>query len=552
MIFGVLPVAEAEGAILAHSVKHGSGMFKKGRVLSIDDVTALAASGVATVFAAKLGSDDVPEDQAAAAVAQVTGGAGTTAQAPFTGRANLHAKTRGLAVVDTDRVRALNRLHESLTLATVQPFAIVEEREMVATVKVIPFAVPRAVLDQALAIIDGEPLVNVESFKAKRAGLVITKLPQTKPSIVVKSEDAMRERVAALGGELGSVTVVDHRIEAVEAAIREAAATGADPILVFGASAIVDRGDIIPSALVQAGGDVVHLGMPVDPGNLMMFGKLNETPVIGVPSCARSPKLNGFDWVLARVMAGVQVRREDIMDMGAGGLLAEIPTRPSPREVRPKPQRAPRVAAIVLAAGKSSRMGSNKLLEDLGGVPLVAITVSAAKASPVETVVVVTGRDAEEVSRAVTPLGVATVHNPLYEEGLASSLRAGLDALPADIDAAVICLGDMPLVPAGAIARLIAAFNPAEHRSICIPVSGGQRGNPVLWGAQHFVALKSLSGDKGARVLFDDFADQTVDVAVPDEGVLIDVDTPDALAAVRRSREPDKADPAPTSAHSAS
>ena len=155
------------------------------------------------------------------------------------------------------------------------------------------------------------------------------------------------------------------------------AQSACDPILVFGASAIVDRGDVIPSAVVKAGGEVLHLGMPVDPGNLMMLGALGDVPVIGVPSCARSPKLNGFDWVLARVMADVPVRPADIMDMGAGGLLAEIPTRPLPREGKPKPQRAPRVAAIVLAAGQSSRMGSNKLLADVGGLPMVRRTLDA-------------------------------------------------------------------------------------------------------------------------------------------------------------------------------
>jgi molybdenum cofactor cytidylyltransferase len=329
------------------------------------------------------------------------------------------------------------------------------------------------------------------------------------------------------------VKVVDHRIESVGAAIREASAAGTDPILVFGASAIVDRGDIIPSALVEAGGEVLHLGMPVDPGNLMMFGRLQATPVIGVPSCARSPKLNGFDWVLARVMAGVPVAAEDIMDMGAGGLLAEIPSRPAPREDRPKAQRAPRVAAIVLAAGTSSRMGSNKLLAEIGGAPLVAATVKAVKASPVETVTVVTGRDAEAVARAVEPSGARTVHNPDYAEGLATSLKAGLAALPPDADAVLVCLGDMPRVAPATIAKLIAAYNPAEHRSICVPSVNGRRGNPVLWGAQHFAALKGLSGDRGARVLFDELAEELVEVAVEDEGVLLDVDTPEALETVR-------------------
>ena len=531
MIFGEMPLSQSEGAILAHAVKHQGGMFKKGRTLTADDIALLAASGIATVFAARLSADDMPEDEAAAAVARIVGAEGTVAQAPFTGRANLHAATHGLAIVDTERVRALNRLHESLTLATVQPFAIVEEREMVATVKVIPFAVPRPVLEKALAIIGNEPLLRVAAFRNKRAGLVITRLPQTKPSIIAKSEEAMRERLSALGGTLEAVRVVPHGIAEVAEAIGEVRALGADPVLVFGASAIVDRGDIIPMAVRKAGGEVLHLGMPVDPGNLMMFGALGDVPVIGVPSCARSPKLNGFDWVLARVMAGVPVGAEDIMDMGAGGLLAEIPTRPSPREGKPKPQRAPRVVAVVLAAGQSSRFGTNKLLADIGGQPMIRRTVAAMRQAADQTIVV-TGRDAGEIEAALAGLPVSFVHNPHFAAGLSTSLRAGVEALSPDTDAALIALGDMPLVGPDVARRLIAAYNPAEHRSICVPVFNGERGNPVLWGRQHFEALKSLAGDKGARVLFDQHTDDIVEVPMPDDAVLRDADTPEALAAL--------------------
>lgn len=538
MEFGEIAADRAEGAILAHSVKHAGGVFKKGRVLTAADVATLTDAGIARVFAARLGADDVPEDAAAAAVARLIGGEGTTTQAPFTGRANLHASARGLVIVDAERVRALNRLHESLTLATALPFGIVDRREMVATVKVIPFAVPRAVLDEALTIAEAGPLVHVAAFSGKRAGLVITRLPQTKPSIIAKSEAAMRERIAALDGELTSVIVTDHAIAAVCDATHALQAEGCDPILIFGASAIVDRGDVIPSALVAAGGTVIHLGMPVDPGNLMMFGSLGRAPVIGVPSCARSPKLNGFDWVLARVMADVPVTAADIMDMGAGGLLAEIPTRPSPREGKPKAQRAPHVVALVLAAGQSARMGTNKLLADLDGQPMIRRTVAAIQSAAIESTIVVTGRDASHVAKALDGLAVCLVHNPDFAHGLSTSLRRGLEAVPAEADAVVVCLGDMPLVDAGVIARLIAAFNPAEHRSICVPVHQGERGNPVLWGKQHFEALSSLTGDRGARILFDSHADELVEVQMPDRAVLTDIDTPEALDDFRSGRQP--------------
>lgn len=538
MIFGEMPVADAEGAILAHSVRHAGGLFKKGRKLSASDVAMLEASGVASVFAARLEFGDVPEDEAASAVAGLTGGEETTTQAPFTGRANLHAAARGLAIVDVERVRAVNRLHESLTVATVAPFTAVDEREMVATVKVIPFAVPRAVLEQALTIIGDAPLVRVAAFRNKRVGLVITRLPQTKPSIVAKSEEAMRERIGAIDGVLVAVRVVDHAVGPVTQAIAGLNASVCDLILVFGASAIVDRGDIIPAAVAAAGGAVLHLGMPVDPGNLMMFGRLGETPVIGVPSCARSPKLNGFDWVLARVMADVAVTPEDIMDMGAGGLLAEIPTRPSPREGKPKVQRAPRVAVLVLAAGQSSRMGTNKLLADVGGMPMIGKVVSSVQPAGTAGVVVVTGRDAGHVANVLHGMPVTLVHNPDFAHGLSTSLRRGLEAVSPDADAVAICLGDMPMVDAGVIGKLVAAFSPAEHRSICVPVHRGEPGNPVLWGRQHFAALSSLGGDRGARQLFDQLADEIVEVEMPDRSVLTDIDTSEALDDFRSGRFP--------------
>jgi molybdenum cofactor cytidylyltransferase len=255
--------------------------------------------------------------------------------------------------------------------------------------------------------------------------------------------------------------------------------------------------------------------------------------VIGVPSCARSPKVNGFDWVLERVMAGVHVAAEDIMDMGAGGLLAEIPTRPTPREGKPKAARAARVAAIVLAAGQSKRMGSNKLLADLGGAPMIRRSVEAARAAGIDGMIVVTGHEADKIAAALEGLGIEIVHNPDYAHGLATSLKRGLAAVPEGADAVLVCLGDMPRVTPKAMGRLIAAFNPEELRTICVPVHKGRRGNPVLWGRKHFSAMAALGGDRGAKALMEQFADELVEIEMADDGVLIDADTPEALARLR-------------------
>lgn len=532
MIFGSIPLSEAVGAILAHGTRHKDGMFKKGRVLSAEDVEALRASGHASVIAAKLGPDDVPEDEAARLVSRAACGAGAKPQEPFTGRANLYATAKGLLVVDEKRLSAINHLHESLTIATLPNYSRVEPRQMVATIKVIPFAVPRDVFDNALGIIGAAPLLGVAHFNAKRAGLVITRLPQTKPSLIAKSETSIRDRLEAMGASLAQVSICDHDAAEVSAAIALQKRQGCDPVLVLGASAIVDRADVIPSAVVQSGGKVLHLGMPVDPGNLLMLAELGSVPVIGVPSCARSPKVNGFDWVLERLIADVAVGPSDLMDMGAGGLLAEIPSRPSPREGKGAIPTAPKITAIVLAAGTSSRMGSNKLIADFRGEPLIRSVVRNVKSTSIDKMIVVTGHEAGKIASVLAGEELELILNSNYESGLSSSLHVGVVAA-GDADAVLICLGDMPLVKPETIDRLIAAFNPTEHRTIIVPTHKGQFGNPVLWGREHFPKLMALEGDRGARSLIAKLKSEAVEIAVDDPGIVTDADTPEALAELR-------------------
>ncbi|HEX6981068.1 MAG TPA: molybdopterin-binding/glycosyltransferase family 2 protein [Alphaproteobacteria bacterium] len=539
MKFGEIPVADAEGAILAHSIRLGSVNLKKGRVLSRDDVEALTRAGHAAVTAARLEPGDVPEDEAAANVAAAVAGDNLTIGAAFTGRANLYASVRGVAVIDAARIERMNLADEAITVATVPPFALVEPRQMVATIKIIPFAAPESAVAACQAIAaEARPLIRVAPLQRKSVGLVQTRLPGLKPKVFENTVNATRARLAALGSELVADRVCDHSHDAVVAAVAELR-DRCDLILILGASAIVDRRDVIPSAIVSSGGEILHFGMPVDPGNLLLLGRVGALPVVGLPGCARSPKLNGFDWVLQRLLADLPVSATEIMRMGVGGLLMEIATRPLPRqEASPEPAaaipRAPRIAAIVLAAGRSSRMqGANKLLAEIDGRPMVERALNAALGSQARPVIVVTGHDGTRVRAALAGRDVPIVDNPNYAEGLATSIRAGLAALPADIDGAIFLLADMPRVNSAHIDRLIAAFNPVEGRAVCIPTYRAKRGNPILWAARFFTELRNLSGDHGARVLLGQHADLTVDVEMPDDGVLIDVDTPETLAAIQ-------------------
>ncbi|HEX6840457.1 MAG TPA: molybdopterin-binding/glycosyltransferase family 2 protein [Stellaceae bacterium] len=538
MKFGEVPVADAVGATLAHSLKVGDRVLRKGRVLTADDVRALADAGRASVIAARLEPGDVDENSAAAAVALPVAGQHVSIARPFTGRVNLFAEVPGVCAVDAARVDRLNAVDETITLATLAPWTVVAPKQMVATIKVIPFAVRRQSVDACVQeASSGGPLLSIAPFHARRVALIQTRLPGLKESILDKTVDATRERLAALGSTLELERRCEHRQEDLAPHIAAALDARAELVLVAGASAIVDRRDVIPAAIEQAGGTISHFGMPVDPGNLMLMGDVGGVTVLGLPGCARSPKVNGFDWVLQRLLAGLPAGPSEIMRMGVGGLLADIPLRPLPRAkvaaaaAQETPQ-APRVAALLLAAGQSRRMGTlNKLLIGIDGKPMVRHVAEAVQASQARPIIAVTGHQREKVEAALSGLGIARfVFNPDYAKGLSTSLKQGIAALPKGTEAVVVCLGDMPKVAAGEIDRLIAAFNPVEGRAICVPTRRGKRGNPVLLASRLFQDLSNVSGDVGARDLIAAHPELVAEVEMEGDGTLLDIDTPQALA----------------------
>jgi molybdenum cofactor cytidylyltransferase len=541
--FGDTPLAEAAGAILAHSLKVADRVLKKGRVLTDADVAALAASGRTSVVAARLEDGDVGENEAADEVASRLAGATVSLRRAFTGRANFYADQAGLCVVDRDTVERFNLVDETITLATLPPDALVRPKEMVATVKIIPFAVRREAVD-ACANLAAAPLVHVAPFRPRRVALIQTRLAGVKETILDKTVAATRERLDELGSTLLGERRCDHRQDALAAELRQALAQGAEMVLVAGASAILDRRDVIPGALVACGGVIDHFGMPVDPGNLLLMGRVGAVTVLGLPGCARSPRVNGFDWVLRRLLAELPVDAAVLARMGVGGLLSEIPTRPHPRakvteedeEEAPDAPRAPRLAALVLAAGRSSRMGTvNKLLIGIDGKPMVRHAVEAVLDAGLAPIIVVTGHERERVAAALAGLPVTVVHNPAYAEGLSASLKAGLAALPDDVDGVLVGLGDMPRVRSTEIERLVAAFNPVEGRAIIVPSRNGKRGNPVLWAKRFFPEMRLAAGDVGARHLIGAYPEAVAEIEMASDGVLTDIDTPQALAKLASS-----------------
>jgi molybdenum cofactor cytidylyltransferase len=538
MKFGAIPVAEALGATAVHSIRQGDLVLKKGTKIGPAEIAALTAAGVKEITVARLDRGDVSEDKAAADIAAAIRDEGVRADRAFTGRCNLFAESAGILVVDKNSIDTLNRVDEAITVATLPAYKPVVEGEMIATVKIIPFAVPAAARDQAVAAaVRVKPVIRIAPYKVRKVGVVSTLLPGLSPKVIDKTLKITATRIAPAGARIITEQRVPHERVALARAIDELLKAGAELVIVFGASAIADRRDVIPAAVEAVGGEIEHFGMPVDPGNLMLIGTARGQAVLGAPGCARSPKENGFDWVLMRLLAGLPVTRTDITGMGVGGLLMEIVTRPQPRG-EPVPEAGRRVAAVLLAAGRSTRMGAvNKMLAEIGGKSLVRIAAEQAVASRAQPVLVVTGHERERVETALKGLPVRLIHNPNFSEGLGTSLKAGIASVPPEVDAAIVCLADMPQVDAALINRLIAAFDPERGALVVVPSIDGRRGNPVVWSRRFFHDLMSIQGDVGARHLIGNYAEAVVEVPVSGDAALTDIDTPESLSAVKAEIE---------------
>ncbi len=338
MDFGAVPLDEARGAILAHSVMAGGRRLRKGQVLGAAEIAELAAAGLDEVVVARPGPADVAEDAAAARLARAlvpdAAQAGLRLTDAFTGRVNLNATGAGIVGLDAAAIHALNRIDPAITLATLMPHARVSAGVLVGTVKVITYAVPEAALRRAEAVARGA--IRVHPVVRRSAGLLMSDVPGQDEKLIAKGRKAIEARLAALGIALAAVETVAHTTADMAAALSRLAG---EMLLILTGSATSDLRDTGPEAVRRAGGTVARFGMPVDPGNLLFHGRIGGRPVIGLPGCARSPALNGADWVLERLACGLEVDDDAIAAMGVGGLLKETPMRPHPRERQREPKK---------------------------------------------------------------------------------------------------------------------------------------------------------------------------------------------------------------------
>lgn len=535
MKFGSVALADAKGAILAHGTAYQGGRLAKGTVLTEEHLKRLEQSGITEIVVAQLEVDDQTEDEAAAALANAILLHNFRLSPASTGRVNIYATCNGLFRVEKALVDAFNRIDPAITLACLKDFSPVRAGDMIATIKIIPLAVSGEKVRAAADIANTAEFLRVLAYQPHSVALIQTELPTIKPSVLDKTARLLQRRLEPSGSVVATETRVPHTAQAVEAAIRAAVANIGDTklsmIVLFGASAVCDEDDVLPMAMRLAGGEVDQVGLPVDPGNLLVLGHLGDVPLVAAPGCARSPKENGFDWVLERLLAGHWPSAEELSGWGVGGLLMEIPSRPQPRELTSATAAELSVGVMILAAGQARRMGNagHKLLAEFGGVPQVRRAAKLALEVDAGPVVAVTGFRRADIEAALAGLDLALCHNEAFESGMASSIKTGLAADEFErISGVLVLLADMPGLVAQDLQALVAAFRNEEGRAIVRASAGGKRGNPVILPRSTFEELMRLEGDVGARHIIETCGLPVIDVEIG-LGAYLDVDTPEAV-----------------------
>ena len=519
------------GAVLAQTYNLPGKVISKGTFVTNEFVGYFKTGNVKTILCAVPEEGDIHEDEAAEAISSAIDKNHIYADKASTGRVNFKSQSLCLVRYDRDFIKEVNLVDESIAFSIVEHNQLLAEGDLIATLKIIPFFMQKKYVDRVIKILAKDELFKIHSLKKKEVTLIQTCFEWQKKSIFTATSNVTKARLEALGCSLKKEKLINHDYDTLRAIIRSSVKNEPEILLVSGASAITDRSDYIPKAILSEGGEIIQYGLAVDPGNLLLIGKVGNTTVIGMPGCARSPKLNGFDWVLQLLMADIPVVKEELADMGAGGLIMEIASRPLPRALaKSVNKREKKIMGVILAAGNSTRMGKdNKLLKNIDGSPLIRNIALEITKSDLDSCSIVLGYQSDKVADVVKDLNINLILNPLWKEGQASSLKAALNSLTSSYSDLLIMLGDLPGIKSGHINRIIEEHLSSENRrsKITIPSFKGEKGNPVIWGRSFFHDLSNLEGDVGGRALFGQHPAAINLIEMDESAVVTDNDTPE-------------------------
>tara|TARA_B100000686_G_C16802814_1_gene987378 strand:- start:1665 stop:3245 length:1581 start_codon:yes stop_codon:yes gene_type:complete len=517
MFFGNISLDKSEGNILAHTLNINNKRFSKGKIILKEDIKFLKNNGFKSIICAVPNKNDIHEDKIAKILGKLFVNNSIVTEDPHTGRVNILANKSGLIIIDEKVINKFNATSDSITIATLNNYSKINKGDMIATIKIIPFYVSLLILKK-ISNSYLKKTITIHPFKQKNVGLILSHSEKENSKLNQISIKRINDRLNLLNSSLTKIITCKHDTYEISKNIKILKKQPIDLILILGASAIVDIKDKIPKAIQLAKGCIIRFGMPVDPGNLLLLGKIKNIPVIGLPGCARSPSLNGFDWVLERLLVDKNISSQNISNMGVGGLLKTI----NKNKTKIKKYN---ISNIILAAGQSKRMkDKNKLLLDINNKKMIQNVIDSAINSNANNNIVVVGYQYQKIEKYIKD-NITITMNKEYKKGLSSSLKKGISTLPEDCDAVIIILGDMPKINTHLINSLINGFNPNDNKYIVTPTYNGKRGNPILIGRKYFPDILKLKGDIGAKDILNKNSKYIHKIPQKNSSSLIDIDT---------------------------
>ena len=328
MQFGSIKLDKAKGSILAHSIKLKNLNIKKGTIITQEHINELVKNDINFIVCAKLSNNDIEENKAVIIISKSFSHKSLKFSKSKTGRINIFSKYNGLLNYSINSLIKFNLVDEGIALALLTQNSLVKEKQLIGTLKIIPYSLPRKITNKFNVL---KQFIKVKPIKEKRFALIQTVFSKTKLSLVGKTLEETKSRVEVLRGNLLDDVICQHNEDELIKKINLLIKKDIDILLISCASAVSDRNDILPKSIVSLGGKILHFGMPVDPGNLLLLASLNKKFIIGMPGCARSPSLNGLDLILRILAVDIKINKNLIASLGAGGLLKDTKFRPMPR-----------------------------------------------------------------------------------------------------------------------------------------------------------------------------------------------------------------------------
>lgn len=536
MQFGEFPVFDSAGVELAYPIVCQGKTFPAGHVVTSDDIRLFRLEGIAKVVGSILASNDLRPDISTSMILKPLVGDFLRYTLPKDGYSEIYADQDGLFIVSPERLSRFNNQSENITLATIPPYAPVYKNQLVASLRLVGPAFSIDVLNETIDKITGQgPLLKIAPYAFSKLGYVQTVLYGADVPKLVSEE--LNQRFAIYGFNLVHSTVCPHMPEHVEKGVRDAIDAGAEVVVVQSPLPSVNRNDVVPQGFVEAAADIDRLGWPLDPGLPIIFAHKNDVHLVGI---AESDfPLPAVDRLMRFLATKSLPPVEEFTSLAQGSMSIErliqylTPEQEAETIAVGPVEHAQKIAIVILAAGTSRRMfGTNKLLENIQGLPMIERVVQSALLSKADYVSVVTGYEAKLVEQRLMNYDVKIVRNPDYSAGVLSSMRLGISVLPPDVSAAIILPADMPGFTSTYIDRLIDCYDPnAAQKNVCLPSYGGIRHNPVLWPRELFKVVKIVPEDAYGLPALVEHSDYIVEMSLEDDLPITDINSQGDLSA---------------------